>query len=107
MPDEQKEVTIESLQAELAEKNAELLEAYETIEAQAETISTLEAKIVAQNLNPSAFPIIEVEGKKYEVQIKSFQLGKEVITVEKLLADSDLQAKAVAKGFGFLVEIAE
>ncbi|MFD1143025.1 hypothetical protein ACFQ4C_18000 [Larkinella insperata] len=105
--DQEKEVTVESLQAELAEKKAEILEATTIIEAQGKTITELEAKVASLEKSPAQFPVITVGGKRYEVQVKSFQLGKEVITVDELLADEELQHKAVEKGFGFLVEIAE
>ncbi|WP_128544072.1 hypothetical protein [Larkinella soli] len=101
------EVTVESLQQELANKSAELAEAQQIIDGQAQTIAEQQELLDKLQASPSKVPTFTLGKKIYEVHAPSFQVGKETYTVEALLKDRTLQKELVQKGVGFINEKVE
>lgn len=128
----QPEVTIESLQADLAAEQAAhqttrdeltqvksdldhageshdgqvdaLNQAAGIIEGQKETIAQLEAKNKELQLKPAEFPTITVDKTEYLVKVKSFKHDGRTYSAEELLSDKALQKSLVKLGVGFLVK---
>lgn len=126
------EVTVESLQADLAAEQAAhqttrdelarvksdlahageqhdgqveaLNQAAGIIAGQKETITGLEAKVNELQLKPAEFPTVTVDKADYLVRVKSFKHEGRTYSAEELLKDKALQKALVKLGVGFLVK---